>query len=124
MADKEELEALRNRVKIGNGKLFKAWQQIMEISDKEEQVFQEDKWEKARDKLHYLCLELQGRGYEDCLYIEDGKKVRRCPESIECLVCPSKIPYWREENAGRGSSEYTYAPATGGFAKLSRHTEG
>ena len=92
--------ALRDRVKVGTEKLFRAWQQIMEISDKEERGYQEDKWEKARDKLHYLCMELQVKGYVDCLYIENGKKMRRCldnPDGFWCQVCPSLRPYWEEE---------------------------
>jgi len=92
--------ALRDRVKTGNDKLFRAWQQIIEISDKEERGYQEDKWEKARDKLHYLCMELMYRlDYRDCLYIENGKKTkpRVRQDGFGCFVCPSRRRWWVEE---------------------------
>ena len=108
MGNEEEIEALKNRVKIGNDKLFKAWLQIREIVNGEEQSRQDDKWFQARDKLNNLCLELQAKGYEDCLFTEDGKKNRLCPtEAVKywCWVCPSKIGYWRNEQAEKDIKE-------------------
>ena len=96
-----EVLALRDRIKVGNDKLFKAWLQIRELADdKEEWSRQMDRWNEAQDKLHVLCLELKAKGYVDCLYIENGTKMRRCldnPDGFWCQVCPSLRPYWEEE---------------------------
>ena len=97
-----EVLSLRDRVKSGNDKLFKAWLQILEINDKERQFEEDARWYKAWDKLHYLCLELQAKGYEDCLYVENGKKTRLCSQDVGthwCWVCSSTKFYWRDENA-------------------------
>ena len=85
--------ALRDRVKRGNDLLFRAWVQILEIEDLEEQSLNDDRWYRARDKLYYLCLELEAKGYEDCLYIdEQGKKTKNCLQNPDptffCRVCP------------------------------------
>lgn len=96
-----EVLALRDRVKVGNDKLTKAWLQVLQIGDPQERAYQDERWYKAKEKLEYLCLELEAKGYEDCLYIEDGRKGRRCPQSPDsswCWVCPSTKPYWRNEN--------------------------
>lgn len=95
-----EVLALRDRVKAGNDKLFKAWLVIRDIEDGEEREQQLDRWNVAQEKLYYLCLELQAKGYEDCLYIENGKKTKTCINEADgwwCQVCSSNHPYWREE---------------------------
>ena len=94
-----ETIALRDRVILGNDVLFKAWLQIREFdgAEREEQL---DRWNEAQEKLHRLCLELQALGYEDCLYIKDGKKSKSCisePDQFWCQVCSSSHPYWEEE---------------------------
>jgi len=97
---KDELTALKERVRVGNDKLTKAWLEILDIKNKEAQALEDDRWYKARRKLEMLCFELEVKGYEDCLYIEDGRKVRQCPTDPQnswCWVCPSKTPYWRNE---------------------------
>lgn len=95
-----EVLALRDRVKKGNDKLFQAWLQIRELADKEEWSRQMDRWSEAGQKLHALCDELKLKGYNDCLYLENGKKVRSCldnPDGFWCQVCPSVYPYWEAE---------------------------
>ena len=95
-----EVLALRDRVKAGNDKLTKAWHQILEIADKEEQFQQDERWFKARYKLCILCSELQAKGYGECLYMENGKKMKSClnsPDNHWCWVCPLGTPYWEQE---------------------------
>ena len=96
-----EVLALRDRVKKGNDKLFQAWLQIRELADdKEEWSRQMDRWQEATEKLHQLCQELKLKGYTDCLYLENGEKMRRCldnPDGFWCQVCPSVYPYWETE---------------------------
>ena len=94
-----EVLDLRDRVIKGNDKLFAAWLQIREL-DGEEREHQWDRWNEAQERLHYLCLELQTKGYHDCLYIENGKRVKSCLSesgSWWCQVCPSSVLYWEQE---------------------------
>lgn len=99
-----EALALRARVIKGNQKLFQAWLEIRELADdREEWSRQMDKWDQAVKKLILLCTELKLRGYTECLYLEDGKKVKRCldnPDGFWCQVCPSIYPYWENKNSG------------------------
>lgn len=96
-----EVLALRDRVIKGNEKLFLAWKQIRElVNDKEEWSRQMDQFSEAAKKLRGLCTELKFKGYEDCLYIEKGKRMRSClsnPDGFWCQVCPSTRKYWEEE---------------------------
>lgn len=95
----EELMKLRDRVIIGNDKLWKAWLQIREM-DGEQREEQLDKWSEAQKKLHLLCQELKLKGYTDCLYLIDGKKMKNCldnPDGFWCQVCPSVKTYWEDE---------------------------
>jgi len=97
-----EVIALRDRVKLGNEKLFLAWQEIKKIAhDTEEWKVQMDKWSQAQEKLHLLCTELTYKGFEDCLYLNEvGKKTRGClsnPNGFWCQVCPSIKLYWERE---------------------------
>lgn len=96
-----EVLALRDRIRLGNDKIFAAWLQIGEIQDKEEREYQREQWDKAKEKLNLLCLELQYRfNYRDCLYIENGKKTKSClkePGGWFCNTCPSTREYWVEE---------------------------
>lgn len=96
-----EVLALRDRVTLGNEKLFQAWLQIRELAhDSEEWSWQMDKWAEAQHKLSLLCSELKLKGYTDCLYIENGKKTRSClsnPDGFWCCVCSSSYPYWEKD---------------------------
>ena len=96
----QELEALKERVKEGNRKLNEAWGKICDMCLKKEQWEREtDKWHEASHKLNNLCFELQLKGYRDCLYIENGVKMRTClsQEGFGCRVCPSDKNYWETE---------------------------
>jgi len=98
-----EVLALRDRVILGNEKLNDAWWQICQI-DHESQEWKDlvEQWHQANEKLSLLCIELKARGYTDCLYIENGKKIKKClspGDDIGCRVCPSRIPYWEQEFA-------------------------
>lgn len=97
----EELDALKDRVRQGNDKLFRAWLQIRElVDDKDEWSRQMNRWQEATEKLHNRCQELKLKGYTDYLYLENGKKVKRClnnPDGFWCQACPSIYPYWETE---------------------------
>lgn len=95
----ETLPQLLERVKLGNDKLNKAWGDICAIKD---EAFNKavEEWSKANVLLSCYCDQLQWLGFKDCLYIENGKKVRKCLEpgdSLGCRVCPSSREYWSEE---------------------------
>lgn len=96
-----EVLALRDRVKKGNDKLFQAWQQIRELAhDTEEWSRQMELWHQAGKKLNSLCTELKLKGYGDCLYLENGKRMKSCLDNLDgfwCQVCPSSIRYWDKE---------------------------
>lgn len=96
------IEELKARIKEGNEKLNKAWHRICELDHSSPQWAEEvERWYQANEKLSMLCTELKLLGYEDCLYIENGKKTRRCGWSdLGCRVCPSKRAYWEEELYG------------------------
>lgn len=96
-----EVLALRDRVISGNKKLNDALKQIRQI-DHESQEWKDlfEQWHQANEKLSVLCTELKLRGYTDCLYIENGKKTKKClspGDDIGCRVCPSSRKYWEEE---------------------------
>ena len=101
-----EVLALCDRIRLGNEKLFKVLRQIREIADdKEEWSRQMDQWKEAQEKLHSLNLELQAKGFHDCLYLENGKKTRSCldnPDGSWCQVCPCdpNNPYVEKELMG------------------------
>ena len=90
-----EVLALKDRVKKGNNVLWFAWRQIRDIKDPEEKEALFKEWDKKVNFLNALCLELQVKGYNDCLYIdENGKKKVKClynPDSPQwfCNACPA-----------------------------------
>ena len=96
-----EVITLKDRVVRGNEKLNLAWQQLRNIANRtEEWTEQLERWHQANEKLSLLCTELKLRGYSDCLYMENGKKTRKCLEpgdDIGCRVCPSSREWWAEE---------------------------
>ena len=97
----DEVVALRERVKAGNEKLNTAFNQLRQIVDRQaEWAEQFERWHQANEKLSLFCTQLEELGCTDCLYMENGKKVRKClapGDSIGCRVCPSKIHYWEKE---------------------------
>ena len=95
-----EVLALLDRVRKGNDKLFAAWLQIRDIPDKLEKESHFLQWDAAKEMLNLLRLELQAKGYNDCLDIENGKKTKRCldePGEWFCNTCPSTREYCVEE---------------------------
>lgn len=78
-----------------------------------------DRWDQAVKKLTLLCTELELRGYTECLYLEGGKKVKRCldnPDGFWCQVCPSIYPYWEKKIMGK----YGRAKGVRGERELTR----
>jgi len=101
MGQDSDMLALKERVKVGNEKLIAAWPLIWDIKDKGERDRDLERWDKANRRLDGLCMELMYRfGFRDCLYLdENGRKTKPCTRSdgFCCFVCPSEIPYWRNE---------------------------
>ena len=99
----EELEALKNRVRLGNSRLNSAWDQIRAMVHNTEEWDEEvERWHHANNKLSLLCDELKLKyDYHECLYLDsDGKKTKLClppGDDIGCRVCSSKREYWSEE---------------------------
>ena len=99
----ENIEQLKERIRLGNKKLLEAWDKLMTM-DHSSQIWKDslEQWHLANEKLSYYCSQLKNLGFEDCLYITeiDGKKekTKTCLEDgIGCRVCPSQYPYWEEE---------------------------
>ena len=117
-----EVIALRDRVKLGNEKLFLAWQQIRDFADdKERWATVMDQVNEAQSLLQTKCSELKAKGYEDCLYIEGGKKTRSCSMASTgffCIVCPSAIPYWEKELFDQPSPKVREHPQQGEKQKV------
>jgi len=100
MDKRQEIEALRERVKQGNQKLNEAWTAICLLDHKEQRWSDEvEKWHQANVKLSALCSHLILLGFNDCLYLDDNsKKTKKCGASaLGCRVCPSIREYWLEE---------------------------
>lgn len=102
MENKEELEALKSRIRQGNLKLNLAWQQLREMTHRtEEWNEQMEKWHRANEKLSLLCTQLKTLGFTECLYLDEkGKKIKSCltpGNDIGCRVCPSMRAWWDEE---------------------------
>ena len=101
MGNEEEIEALKARIRQGNLKLNLAWSQLRNITDRQEEwQTQLQKWHLANELLSALCTELKLKGYTECLYLENGKKMRKClipGDDIGCRVCPSERAWWSEE---------------------------
>jgi hypothetical protein len=115
---KKEYPTLALRVRDGNDKIIAAYLQIQDLTDEKIYNASMDKIIAALDGspekpgLHTFCLTLKVQaevlnGKSDCLYVMNGKKVRKCQmyekspkgKLIEtfCWVCPSQHPYWQEE---------------------------
>lgn len=110
MTKEEEVASLKERVKDGNQKLNEAWSQICQIDLNSQRWKDEiEKWHQANEKLSAMCTQLKALGFEDCLYIENGVKTKKClgADPIGCRVCPSRRHYWETElmelpSAGQG----------------------
>ncbi len=91
-----DLIALLERVKNGNDKLWAAWRVIRNVPDPEEKADLFLKWDGRVNFLNLLCKELIVKGYNECLYIENGIKTKSClnnPDEPEwfCNTCPAAI---------------------------------
>lgn len=94
---KARLEELKARCRTGNEKLNAAWQQIIKLDHSQERWTEEvHKWHIANTRLSAYCTQLQAMGFNDCLYLENGKKKVNCLD-LDCRVCPSNTPYWEED---------------------------
>lgn len=95
---KETLSDLVARVKLGNEKLGKVYDQMKEITPNTERWSSAmEQWHRANVLLKIYCDQLEWLGFLDCLYIENGVKTRKCLDGLGCRVCPSKKPYWEDE---------------------------
>ena len=98
----KSLEELKARVKEGNEKLNLAWQRLVKMDHSSQRWAEEaERWHQANERLSSLCTELKLKyNFNDCLYIENGKKTRGClTEGLGCRVCPcsSDKNYWEKE---------------------------
>lgn len=116
--DPNALDKLRDRVKLGNEKLWQALQQIKEMAhDSAEWSRQMDRWNQAQERLHLLCQELRARGFNNCLYMEGKERTKTCLTQgggTWCQVCSSNIPYWEGEFANLGEVRRAKAIQLGG----------
>ena len=114
MVDPQEVELLKNRIKIGNDKLNTAWESIVAMVgvDEERWKIESERWFEAHAKLINLARLLNGKGFRNCLYIEDGKKTRHCLNP-GCQACPSDVNYWEKElmDLPSGGDKSTLPPA-------------
>lgn len=97
----EEIIKLRDRVALGNEKLYFAWEKIKNM-EREERKQTLQQFDEANKKLMGLCSQLKLMGYTECLYIREGRKNKGCLYNADqpgwfCYVCPSQTPYWEEE---------------------------
>ena len=95
---KETMPELIARVKRGNEKLNNALDQLKEIAPNTERwsaIMEE--WHKKNELLRIYCDQLEFLEFDDCLYIENRVKTRKCLEGASCRVCPSKKNYWEDE---------------------------
>ena len=98
----DDMELL-DRVRTGNNKLYKAWKQIQEFSEDKDKFNELSAvWDGKVQELKKLCGRLKFV-FDDCLYIQDGKKTRTCWGTMEdptlwCIVCPAESRrYWEDE---------------------------
>jgi len=95
------IAALVERCKTGNIKLNKAWRQLREMDfSSQEWKEQSEEWSRKTRLLMDLALELNGLGFKDCLYKENGIKTITCldqADGLTCYGCPSDIDYWTRE---------------------------
>lgn len=100
---RERLDELKDRIMRGNDKLNAAWNNVIKLVDHKSPEWEVamQKWHRANMELHFYCQQLEQLDYNDCLYIVDGKKTRKCidlvGDELGCRVCPSWRDYWAEE---------------------------
>ncbi len=95
---REQIERLKDRVRLGNQRLNEAWHVIRKLERGEHWKAELQRWHLANVKLSEYCKQLQQMGFADCLYKdESGKKTLGCLDELGCRVCPSSISYWEAE---------------------------
>lgn len=103
-ADAMTQESLLKRVAAGNDRLMKHFASIMQEKDNDIRESLMDNFHDAIKRLNLLCGVLEAKGYRDCLYVENGKRMRSClnqrQDCIACWACPSERKYWSEELFG------------------------
>lgn len=111
---KQELPALALRVRDGNEKCIAAWLRVADYKD--DNLYEDGlaKISKATKLLIPMCdrlIEIQRAldpaGKSQCLYIMDGKKIKKCEQPMFtsggkvvdtwCYICTSDHPFWKEE---------------------------
>ena len=95
------IDFLRVKCVQGNEKLYKAYEQMKDLSGDARKETNE-KYDEALKKLDIYCDLLKALGFYDCLYIdENGKKTKGCLRNDQpnwfCRVCPSQKRYWEDE---------------------------
>lgn len=87
-----ELEALKQRVGAGNIKLWKAWEQLRDVSPIPEYDHQVELWRAAMNTLGTLAEELINKGFRNCLYVESGHKCEEDKKFMPggCFYCPDQ----------------------------------
>lgn len=102
--DKEELIA---RAMLANWKLYLAWFKYKQL-EKTDPAYEAtlDQFRDGTKRATELSRQLKERGLTECLYIEDGKKLKKCNvipnlyeqaptiENFFCHCCPNE--YWFE----------------------------
>jgi hypothetical protein len=87
----QTVEELRQRVITGNEKMLQYWK-VLISSDSEKYNQNIERYESANKKLINLCDLLELKGYNQCLYMSEGKKTRKCfgrDDESWCVVCPA-----------------------------------
>ena len=92
-------EELLVRVRNGNEKLMAYYELIKTEKNNAEWDKMVDNLHAAADRMKRISDFLVFKGFDDCLYIENGKKMRSCVigKQHSCWVCPSKRNYAEEE---------------------------
>ena len=90
-------DALAERVRLGNEKLWRARTQLMSVCDAGDVVNWRISWDNYRNaeiKLTMLCEELKILGFNKCFYLNEatGQRSRKCltnPDGFSCIACPA-----------------------------------
>lgn len=105
---KDSKEELIARAMVANHKMYLAWYDYMQYR-KSDPGYEEMRrqFHEGTEKAVALGRQLKERGITDCLYIQDGKKLKKCNifpnlytseptiENFFCHCCPND--YWIEQ---------------------------
>ena len=93
-----DITKLKMRVIRGNYILSKRRLEIDNLDDPDQQREERKAWGEGIDKIQQIGKQLK-QLTTDCIYIEGGKKVKKCLSGhadIECFTCPNDY-WWRQE---------------------------